>query len=121
WVLATLRRLTPDFRRPVTDATLLGEGGLCLDSLGFLEFIGRLETRFGLAVSEAEISPEHFESVARVVGFIGSRQGDSRRAPGARRCRRPPASPGRGRDAGGGKGTPKRSGGRGRRTPRRGS
>ncbi len=54
-------------------ASLLDEG--VVDSTGVLEVIGFLESEFGLEVEDAEITPENFDSIARIAAFVDRKRG----------------------------------------------
>ena len=54
-------------------ASLLDEG--VVDSTGVLEVIGFLESEFGLAIEDAEITPENFDSIARIAAFVSRKCG----------------------------------------------
>jgi acyl carrier protein len=54
-------------------ASLLGAG--VLDSLAMVHLVGSLEQRFGIRVSDDELTPEHFDSVADIERFVASKQG----------------------------------------------
>jgi len=44
-----------------------------VDSTGVLEIVGFLEGRFGLEIPIDDISPEHLDTVADIVGYVGAR------------------------------------------------
>ena len=54
------------------DASLLEEG--VLDSTGVLELVAFVESEFGIKVADEELVPEHLDSVASIVAFIGVKQ-----------------------------------------------
>ena len=41
-----------------------------LDSTGFIELITFIEETFGLAVDDAEMVPENFDSLANIEGYV---------------------------------------------------
>lgn len=45
-----------------------------VDSTGILEIVAFLEERFGIAVADADIVPENFDTLARLAAFVESRQ-----------------------------------------------
>jgi acyl carrier protein len=47
---------------------LLSKG--IVDSHGVMELVGFLEERYGIAVDDEDLSPENFESVASIEGFV---------------------------------------------------
>ena len=53
------------------DASLTGEG--VLDSMGVLELIMFVEERFGFKVPDEDTLPENFDSVDRIVRYLGDR------------------------------------------------
>lgn len=55
------------------DVSLLREG--IIDSLGVVELVAFLQTRFGLKVEQSEVRPENFDSVAKLAAFVRSKQG----------------------------------------------
>lgn len=50
------------------DDPLLGSG--LVDSLGVLEVVAFLEDEFGLAVTDEELLPENFRSIAGLAAFV---------------------------------------------------
>ncbi len=52
------------------------ETGL-LDSLGILDLVHFLEAEFSIHVSDEELSPENFQSLAAVVSFVAAKQAAS--------------------------------------------
>jgi acyl carrier protein len=58
------------------DTSLIGEG--IVDSTGMLEVIAFLEATFGIAVGDAETTPENLETIGRIAAFVARKQ-----APGA--------------------------------------
>ena len=47
---------------------LLSKG--IVDSHGVMELVGFLEERYGISVGDEDLSPENFESVASIEGFV---------------------------------------------------
>lgn len=45
-----------------------------LDSLGVLDLVGYLEQEFGIAVSDDDLLPEHFETLRRLTAFVEDKQ-----------------------------------------------
>lgn len=41
-----------------------------IDSLGVMQLVTFLESEFKISVSDRDLVPENFDSVARVVGFV---------------------------------------------------
>jgi acyl carrier protein len=54
------------------DDHLLANG--ILDSLGVLDLVGYLEQEFGIAVSDDDLVPEHFETIRRLTAFVADKQ-----------------------------------------------
>ncbi len=48
--------------------SFLGSG--IIDSLGVLQLVTLVETRYNVAVNDAEIVPENFDSIARLADYI---------------------------------------------------
>jgi acyl carrier protein len=59
---------TSDGWRLENDASLLGEG--IVDSTGVLELVMFVEENFGIAVEDEEISPDNFDSVNALAGYV---------------------------------------------------
>ena len=55
------------------DDTPLIEYGVGVDSVSRLEFLVALEEEFGIRLDESEITPEFFETVSGIAGFISRR------------------------------------------------
>jgi acyl carrier protein len=53
------------------DGSLLDQG--VVDSTGFIEIIGFVEDSFGFEVSDQDMTPENFETIGRIVGYVGRR------------------------------------------------
>jgi acyl carrier protein len=41
-----------------------------IDSLGFVELVEEVQSRFGVRVADAEITEENFGSIERIAGFV---------------------------------------------------
>ena len=54
------------------DDDLLGLG--LVDSLGFVELVDEIQTRYGVAVSDVEITEENFGSVDAITAFVSARR-----------------------------------------------
>jgi acyl carrier protein len=59
--------------RDLGDDTPLLEYGVGVDSVSRLEFLVALEEEFGIRLDESEITPEFFETVSSIAGFISRR------------------------------------------------
>jgi len=53
------------------DASLIGEG--VLDSMAVLEMVLFVEEQLGVAVSDSEVLPAHFDSVNALTAFVASK------------------------------------------------
>jgi acyl carrier protein len=54
---------------PIADETdLFGQG--LVDSLGLMRVVGHLEERYGLVVTDDDLVPENFQTVARLAAFV---------------------------------------------------
>lgn len=74
WLIHALAVLAPDFQGEIGEETALADGGLCLDSLALTGLIVDIERTLGVEVREDEISPEHFETVGRLIRFLEARR-----------------------------------------------
>jgi acyl carrier protein len=54
------------------DASLIGEG--VLDSMAVLEMVLFVEEQLGVAVSDSEVLPAHFDSVNALASFVVSKR-----------------------------------------------
>ena len=57
------------------DDDLLGRG--IIDSLGFVELIEEVQSRYGIDVQDVEITEENFGSINAIAKLIGSKRGGS--------------------------------------------
>lgn len=55
------------------DASFLQEG--IIDSLGVVELVAFVQKQFGITVDQSEVTPDHFDSVAKLAAFVRSKQG----------------------------------------------
>ena len=55
------------------DDDLLGLG--LVDSLGFVELVDEVQERYGITVSDVDITEDNFGSVSAIVRFVTARQG----------------------------------------------
>ena len=53
------------------EASLLREG--IVDSLGVVELVEFVQTKFGIKVDQQEVIPDNFDSVARLASYIRSK------------------------------------------------
>jgi acyl carrier protein len=56
----------------LADETSLIEADL-IDSTGILELVSHVEATYGIAIKDAEIVPDNFDSIARIASFIAGR------------------------------------------------
>jgi acyl carrier protein len=54
------------------DASFLREG--IIDSIGVMELVSFVQSTFKLEVDQAEVTPENFDSVARLAAFVRRKQ-----------------------------------------------
>jgi len=45
-----------------------------IDSLGFVELVEEVQARYGISVSDLEITEENFGSIDAIARFVGSKQ-----------------------------------------------
>jgi acyl carrier protein len=62
--------------RPPASTDRLLENGI-LDSLGILDLVAYLEGEFAITVSDEELLPEHFETLACLSAFVERKRRDS--------------------------------------------
>jgi acyl carrier protein len=55
------------------DENLLAQG--ILDSMGLLNLVTHLETRYGIAATEADMVPENFATLRAIVAFVERKRG----------------------------------------------
>jgi acyl carrier protein len=60
-----------DFKFSDDDSFL--EKGL-IDSMGILNLISHVETRYGVQVADSDLLPEHWDSVNRIAAYVAARQ-----------------------------------------------
>jgi acyl carrier protein len=53
------------------DQSLVGSGAI--DSLGVLELVEYIETRFGLRIPEDELLPENLDSIANITRYLSDK------------------------------------------------
>lgn len=73
WLVSALRRRAPRFPGDIADGTPLTDGGLCLDSLTLMDLLAEIEETFGVALSEADITPANFGTPGRLLRFLRGR------------------------------------------------
>ena len=52
---------------------LLGQG--IVDSLGFVELVEEVQSRYEITVDDVEITEENFASIEAIAGFVGRKRG----------------------------------------------
>lgn len=79
-VLAELRGFVEEnfaYMRPeleLRDTDLLLELGI-IDSLGFVELVDEVQSRYGVQVTDADITEENFGSIAAMAAYVMRRRG----------------------------------------------
>jgi acyl carrier protein len=58
---------------PVGDSESLLEAGV-IDSLGVLQLVASLESRYGVSVTDDEMLPENFETIAAIAAFVTAKR-----------------------------------------------
>lgn len=53
------------------NTSFLGEG--IIDSLGVMELVSFVESRYGIRVAPQEVTPENFDSVTQLAGYINGK------------------------------------------------
>jgi acyl carrier protein len=54
------------------DTSFLEEG--IIDSLGIIELVSFVEKEFGISVSDSELLPDNFDSIAKLSSYIAGKQ-----------------------------------------------
>ena len=67
---------------PLGNTTPLLETGI-LDSLNLLRLVIFFQERFGIAVNDTDLVPEHFDTVDAICAYLGSRAGEDAHQAGA--------------------------------------
>ena len=75
WLLATLAGLAPSFDGAIGNDTPLTDGGLGLDSLAIIDLLVAIEEQLSVTIDENDITPEHFETAARLLRLLEARLG----------------------------------------------
>jgi len=57
-----------------SDTSLLKEG--IIDSLGVVELVEFVQTRFCVQVTQQEVTPAHFDSIAKLTAFVHQKIGN---------------------------------------------
>jgi acyl carrier protein len=52
--------------------SLIGAG--VIDSTGVLELVEFLESEYGIAIAEEEVTPENLETIERIASFVSQKQ-----------------------------------------------
>ncbi len=53
------------------DTSFIAEG--LIDSMGVIELVAYVQSSFGISVEQREVTPENFDSVNKLAGFIRSK------------------------------------------------
>jgi acyl carrier protein len=56
------------------DDSFLGSG--LIDSLGILQLVSFVETQYAIAVADTDLTPDNFDSVARLAAYVERRNRD---------------------------------------------
>jgi acyl carrier protein len=73
YVRETFLYMRPTF--VLGDEDRLLEKGV-LDSMGVLELVGFLQTEFGVAIGDEDVTEENFGTLTGIVRYVGSRDGN---------------------------------------------
>ncbi len=68
-----LRQFPLAKRRPLSDDDSLLESGT-VDSLGILELVNFVTEQFGIEVTDEDLQPENFDSIASLTTFVEQRR-----------------------------------------------
>jgi acyl carrier protein len=63
-------------RRVLDDKDPLLESGV-IDSLGVLDLVAFIETEFKVTVDDEELTPENFQSIARIAAYVEKKRNGS--------------------------------------------
>jgi acyl carrier protein len=69
WVSASRPRFTETVKQPYQDSDSLLENGV-IDSLGMLELVKVLDSRFHVSVEDEELSPENLDSIESLTAYL---------------------------------------------------
>lgn len=58
---------------PLDDGESFLDSGI-IDSTGILEVVGFLEDEFGFEVTDEELVPDNFDSIDKLIAYIGKKQ-----------------------------------------------
>ncbi len=48
-----------------------------IDSLGFVELVEEVQSRYGIAIDDVEITEENFGSIDAIAGFVAAKQAET--------------------------------------------
>lgn len=68
-----VEKITLDGEGITRDEDLLAND--VLDSLAIVELVSFLETRFGIRVSDDDLTPENFQTIDEIVAFVAAKGG----------------------------------------------
>lgn len=63
-------------KRSINDEHPLLESGI-VDSMGILEVVGFMEQEFAIQVGDEELTPENFQTIARLAQFVDAKTGQT--------------------------------------------
>ncbi|MCL4788722.1 MAG: acyl carrier protein [Verrucomicrobia bacterium] len=70
--IATNLLFSPEGFAYPDDASFLKEG--IIDSIGVMELVSFVQSTFKIEVNQAEVTPDNFDSVARLAAFVRRKQ-----------------------------------------------
>ena len=70
-VLAIISQVTGKDVSPGEDQSLFESG--ILDSFALADLVAALESEFGIGIPDSDLTPRKFETVARIVSYLGAR------------------------------------------------
>ena len=73
WLVGALRRRASHFPGPITEATPITDGGLCLDSLTLMDLLSEIEGTFGVVLSDDDIQPARMGTVGKLLRLVHGR------------------------------------------------
>jgi acyl carrier protein len=73
WLVGALRRRAPGFPGSITDATLVSDGGLCLDSLALMDLLSEIEATLGVVLTDDDINPASMGTVGKLLRLVHGR------------------------------------------------
>ena len=74
--IATNLLYSPEGFAYADDASFLQEG--IIDSLGVVELVAFVQKQFGITVDQSEVTPDHFDSVAKLAAFVRNKLAETK-------------------------------------------